>query len=670
MSTRGELLAGPFVARSSAQAHLQQLGTRASTQAGPLSIAKIEQHVSGWKRMGAIPFMGDAGEVLWACCDFDMASSTGPGKQAWPRLMDPDSLSAHVLLQRFATALDQRGFVPFIERSKGKGWHVWVFFGERVDAIHVRNALCEAAQAAGVPDTVIAAEDFICPRTDTPRSVGNGTWLPQFGEDGGAATRFHTWNAETEFYEPAPDQDAVIQSIAAKWSLPPIGATAPAPVTSGAKATGKPDAGWIQRELASQGVQLENVTVLHDRLRATCPLHEASEENAQSAVFWIDGNGHCSSTRCGARWGSLREFLSLWRAHLRKQDRAGATNGHDPDPAVARSPISSVESERVEWLWAGHIPLGKITTLDGDPGSAKSLITVDLAARLSTGSDMPDGTSCGVSPSATVLISMEDDDADTIRPRLEVAQADLDRVYTLKTNASGGLLSLPEDVEDVERLLEQTQARLLVLDPIMAVLSGKVDSHRDQDVRRALAILSEIAERRGLAIVLVRHLNKSVSGNPLYRGGGSIGIVGAARAGFMVVADPDEIGTYALLPTKANLSRPARPLRYCVRAVNTELGELPRVEWLGEGNGTTQSYYDASLTSGEERGKMSEAMRLLRTELAGGIEVPVRDLQKAAHAAGIGWRTIESAKSRLGITSTKQTFSGRWVWQLQVKTDQ
>jgi RecA-family ATPase len=88
---------------------------------------------------------------------------------------------------------------------------------------------------------------------------------------------------------------------------------------------------------------------------------------------------------------------------------------------------------------------------------------------------------------------------------------------------------IPYDIPRLERAIKQVGAALVVIDPIMAFLSGDVNSNRDQDVRRALTPLKQMAERTGVAVILVRHLNKMPGGNPLYRGGGSIGIIGAFR---------------------------------------------------------------------------------------------------------------------------------------------
>ena len=43
---------------------------------------------------------------------------------------------------------------------------------------------------------------------------------------------------------------------------------------------------------------------------------------------------------------------------------------------------SEVKPRPVEWLWADRIPLGKLTLLDGDPGTCKTTLLLDLAARV------------------------------------------------------------------------------------------------------------------------------------------------------------------------------------------------------------------------------------------------------------------------------------------------
>jgi hypothetical protein len=94
--------------------------------------------------------------------------------------------------------------------------------------------------------------------------------------------------------------------------------------------------------------------------------------------------------------------------------------------------LSTVQPQRVEWLWAGRIPRGKLTIIDGDPGLGKSVLTVDLAARVSRGYPMPDGEPGeDREPAGVLILSAEDGLEDTIVPRLVAAGADLSRILAL-----------------------------------------------------------------------------------------------------------------------------------------------------------------------------------------------------------------------------------------------
>ena len=163
--------------------------------------------------------------------------------------------------------------------------------------------------------------------------------------------------------------------------------------------------------------------------------------------------------------------------------------------------LSGIEPEEVSWLWPSWLALGKLALVDGDPGLGKSAMTLDLAARVSAGKAFPDGAEC--EPAGVVLLSAEDGLADTIRPRLDAAGADTSRILALATvpdeNGHDRLLSIPEDLPLIEKGIRRVGARLVVVDPLMAFLSGDTNSHRDQDVRRALAPLAGLAERTGAA---------------------------------------------------------------------------------------------------------------------------------------------------------------------------
>jgi len=328
---------------------------------------------------------------------------------------------------------------------------------------------------------------------------------------------------------------------------------------------------------------------------------------------------------------------------------------------------SDVEPESLTWLWYPRLLLGKLNIIDGDPDVGKSTVTLDLAARVTTGREMPDG-SPGID-GAVVILSYEDGLADTIVPRLEAAGCDLRRVIMIDRvpDKDGGTRPpvIPEDLPIIEAKIVAEQAVMLIVDPLMAALSGKVDSHRDQDSRRALTLIADTAERTGAAIVVVRHMNKSGGGNPMYRGGGSIGFIGAARSGLLIGRDPDDEERRVLARLKGNLSIAYPSLTFRMEGAEwtrkDKLISAVRVCWEGE----TDVDATALLRPPEadDESARDKAKKFLQTYLASG-EKSAAQVEAAAEKADIAWRTVERAKKLAGARSVK-TKDG-WVWRLYV----
>lgn len=254
-------------------------------------------------------------------------------------------------------------------------------------------------------------------------------------------------------------------------------------------------------------------------------------------------------------------------------------NGASPSAIITN--LSTVTPKSISWLWPARIPYGAVTVLDGDPGLGKSWITLDIAARVTTGRPMPNeaGTTKG-KPGDVLLLSAEDDLAATIHPRLTALGADLNRVYSLDGIQDGATrrpLVLPDDLQLLRHQMSVCGAKLVIIDPLMAFLSADVNANSDADVRRVLYGLRLVAEETGAALVVVRHLNKGANANALYRGGGSIGIIGAARSGLVVGRHPDDQERCVLTATKSNLCAKPQALEYRI----VPDGEGARLEWLG-----------------------------------------------------------------------------------------
>lgn len=328
--------------------------------------------------------------------------------------------------------------------------------------------------------------------------------------------------------------------------------------------------------------------------------------------------------------------------------------------------LSDVAPEQVRWLWPGYIPLGKLTVIDGDPGNGKSTVMCDIAARVSTGRAMPDGVASDLdSPAGVVLLSAEDGPADTIRPRLDAAAADVARVALLECAVSGERergITLA-DLDHIEAAIATVNAALVVVDPLMAFLGGETNSYRDQDMRAVLAPLARLADRTGAAIVVIRHFSKGQTANVLYRGGGSIGIIGAARVGLVIAPDPDEPDSprRVLAVAKSNLA--IKPPAMAYRLTQAANG-VAYASWEGA------THHTAAMLTGpqsddEERNAQTDAASVLREILAGGA-LPADDVKAEGKRAGISERTLWRAKAKIGIRARKEGFGdgARWLWEL------
>jgi hypothetical protein len=304
--------------------------------------------------------------------------------------------------------------------------------------------------------------------------------------------------------------------------------------------------------------------------------------------------------------------------------------------------LSEVAPRPCSWLWPGRLALGKLAMLDGDPGLGKSLLALDLCARLSTGRPLPDG-SPGPGVCSSLVLNAEDGTEDTVSLRLQALGADLSRVFVMGgREAIAGVLRLPSQARALDEALGESGARLVVLDPVVAFLEGGVATHNDQGVRRALLPLARLAEKHACAVWLVRHLNKQGGARALYRGGGSIGLLAACRSGWLLAADPRQPGRRVLAQVKNNLGPPQPSLAF---EVKTCPGVPPVLNWLGETALTADDLLSGSPRSQPERDR---ACALLAELLRPGPQT-ARAVWGAAVAQGLSKRTLQRAREKLDV---------------------
>jgi hypothetical protein len=224
--------------------------------------------------------------------------------------------------------------------------------------------------------------------------------------------------------------------------------------------------------------------------------------------------------------------------------------------------------------------------------------------------------------------------------------------------------SLPIDVAALRDLIRREHAALAVVDVLNAYLSNRVDGHKDQDIRTALAPLAKLAEETGCCIVVVRHLNKSGGGNPLYRGGGSIGIIGAARVGLLAATDPDDSERSVLAVTKCNVAELAPALAY--RLLCDEENGCARVQWEGVTRHQAEDLLSTRADEDNDTLDAKDVLHLILADHAGAM--PMNEAVAAMAEAGFSKDQARRAKERLGARSLKVGKPGdpeqAWYWVL------
>lgn len=329
--------------------------------------------------------------------------------------------------------------------------------------------------------------------------------------------------------------------------------------------------------------------------------------------------------------------------------------------------VSDVESEPIQWLWQSRIAFGKITMIAGDPGLGKSQATAFLIARITTGTPWPNGEK-GPAIASAVMLSCEDDIADTIRPRLEAAGADLSRVHVMQAvrTDKGALrgLSLISDIQHLERFLdEHPDVRLVVIDPITAYLD-KADTHKTADVRAAMMPLQTLAANRKIAVVVVSHLNKSGgNGKSINAITGSGAFVALARAAFLVTKGQEDEGLRLFVQVKNNIAS-APGLSFRVQAKTLPNGiEAPYIVFE---EGTINISADEAIGDGapqRDHSQIDAAKRFLTEELRQG-PVPTKTLFERASDQRISQKTLRRAQKELGVSAKKNPkFQGEWIWE-------
>jgi hypothetical protein len=322
--------------------------------------------------------------------------------------------------------------------------------------------------------------------------------------------------------------------------------------------------------------------------------------------------------------------------------------------AIARRRVGGTKN-RTPWLWDGHLVPGGIGVLDGDPGLGKSMVTTDFAARVSKGGKWPDNSVVHGGAQGVLFIASEDS-PEEIAARCDAAGGDLSKIIQL-SNVGGETPSLPRDIPTIRDIIRENNIRLVIIDPIMVFLG--VHSGSDQQIRKAVAPLADMAKETGVTVIMVRHLTKGGGKNAKQAGGGSMGLIGQCRFGYLVGPDPDKPKRRIIACTKMNVTSEPASLAYEIHTVRGK----PKLVWESKPveNIDADDLMRNRKVDSAQRNEREEAVEFLRDTLMeeGGVKSPVIIFQLAKEA-GFTTSQVRTAKGKLNVRSRK--LGAFWFW--------
>jgi len=340
----------------------------------------------------------------------------------------------------------------------------------------------------------------------------------------------------------------------------------------------------------------------------------------------------------------------------------------DTGPRVILRRGSDVQPVAVDWLWPGWLAAGKLHLIGGAPGTGKTTIATALAATVTQGGLWPDDSRAEAG--SVVIWSGEDDNADTINPRLRAAGADMARVHVVEGVKDDGQRYPFDPARDMDALREALRpipdVRLIVVDPVVSAVAG--DSHKNAEVRRGLQPLVDLAAELRCALLGVTHFSKGTAGrDPVERITGSLAFAALARLVMVTAkqeAEGDRPERRVMLRAKSNIGPDGGGFVYVLQQ-----GELSgftdvqasRALWGEAITGSARELLAEAESSGDETGQ--DAAGFLRALLAPGSRA-AKEVFAEANAAGFSKDAMHRAKRKLGAIAVKQGMSMGWAWRL------
>lgn len=320
------------------------------------------------------------------------------------------------------------------------------------------------------------------------------------------------------------------------------------------------------------------------------------------------------------------------------------------------------------WLAANRLPRAAVSLLIGDEGIGKSLLWVLVVTHVTTGKPFPGFGIPARDPGLVILVCTEDDWSTAVRPRLEVAGANLDHIRVICTDKDGsGAPIFPRDLP----LIRNADPRpdLVIVDCWLDTVPGSLSVRDPQQARLALHPWRDVATATDAAVWLLAHSNRVATGTVRDRYGGTYVLRQKARMSIFAMEDDD--GALLAGPDKANGAITTVASRFTIKPVLwfeptlEHDGTVPLLEYQRFSELRIREHVEAAAAAQAADADRGDATPIawLAAQLGAGPQWS-SDIETAAKVAGISPYKLRSAKQKLNVESAREGSHGPWFMRL------
>lgn len=330
-------------------------------------------------------------------------------------------------------------------------------------------------------------------------------------------------------------------------------------------------------------------------------------------------------------------------------------NGHAAGRHVMLKPLAGIVDDLPDWVWhyggKGRVQLGTLSILAGRPGAGKSTAARWFTAQLTNGT--LDGIWKGQPVNVAYLAAEEQLDV-LVKPSLRAVGADMSRVFCIAVEDEGKEVTLKSIMDELAliQVLREADVRVVIIDPVMATISGNADIYKNNEVRAHLEPYPRIAQAINGVVFGVAHLNKQAAKDVVagINGSSAFGEVPRSVFGF-AKDDQSEEGDRIMSQSKNSAGAEDLALIYRIETttVTTEargrIGEMAYFNIIGE----SQVNVEDVMSEAGIHTRKGECKIWLSDYLEINGETPYADVLQAAAKVKFSESTLQRASRDLKV---------------------